>query len=505
MRGSSVDPAERVRSARQNARRAKKDSRQVILVTGSNGGTGRRVVRELLTASNAPIVRALTRTRQKLVEALDSVGVDAEKAVQEGRLEIAVADLFNLRSEFFEDVIGIASCTGVNTGPVDDPDRNKYFQGLQFYPPTILDDSPKNVEFVGIGNLLQAAQKHFDEQTAEEDLPVMTFSEKETAQWGALDDVVMGGVSKSSVAVESGALVFSGFVSTDNFGGFTSIRTLDFSQPMSVSDYDGFKVRVKGDGKSYKLIVRCERKWDGVGYCYTFPTTAGEWTEQKIPFSDFKPVFRAKTLPDGKPLDPKNIFAFQLMLSKFEYDGELNPNFTPGPFELRLDKFAVYKKGADLFTPKIVHVSSAGVTRVLRKDEFDIELQPPAVRMNDTLGRILEWKLAGEDIIRQSGLPYCIIRPCALTEKDPLGFGALSFEQGDTVMGQISREDIAPLIVSAFETERLVNVTTEVSWKRQEQGDLSPFEEQIADLQVDAEESRPFASFPYVPTAATDD
>jgi Complex I intermediate-associated protein 30 (CIA30) len=52
--------------------------------------------------------------------------------------------------------------------------------------------------------------------------------------WGSLDDVVMGGVSESGLYLSPGsgpdgcdAAVFSGNVSTDNNGGFASVRALD--------------------------------------------------------------------------------------------------------------------------------------------------------------------------------------------------------------------------------------------------------------------------------------
>lgn len=38
----------------------------------------------------------------------------------------------------------------------------------------------------------------------------------------------------------------------------------------------------------------------------------------------------------------------------------------------------------------------------------------------------------GEDLIRESGIPYTIVRPCALTE-EPAG-ADLIFDQGDNIM-----------------------------------------------------------------------
>ena len=45
--------------------------------------------------------------------------------------------------------------------------------------------------------------------------------------------------------------------------------------------------------------------------------------------------------------------------------------------------------------PRVVLVSSAGVTRPNRPG-INVELEPPAVELNDTLGGILTYKLKGE-------------------------------------------------------------------------------------------------------------
>lgn len=86
--------------------------------------------------------------------------------------------------------------------------------------------------------------------------------------------------------------------------------------------------------------------------------------------------------------------------------------------------------------------------------------------MNEMLGGILTWKLKGEDCVRSSGIPYTIVRPCALTEAP--GGKALMFDQGDNIKGKVSREDIAELCVEALEQPHACNVTFEV--KEEENG-----------------------------------
>lgn len=174
---------------------------------------------------------------------------------------------------------------------------------------------------------------------------VIDFSQDTFTQvsiWGALDDVVMGGVSQSRAQAGEGALVFTGDVSTANSGGFSSIRTRNFEQPLNVLGWVGVELHVRGDGNRYKLFIRGEERWDGVAHAHSFDTTAGEWQTIRLPFQEFVAVFRAKTVND-RPLDPSKIYAFQLMLSKFEYDGALNPRFTPGAFRLEVRSLAVYR------------------------------------------------------------------------------------------------------------------------------------------------------------------
>ena len=161
--------------------------------------------------------------------------------------------------------------------------------------------------------------------------------------WGALDDVVMGGVSQSSIRFGDGLADFSGQVSTANSGGFASVRTRNLEPALDLSQYEGVALRVRGDGQRYKFMLRTEANWDGVAYCFSFDTVADEWITVRIPFTALVAVFRARTVPD-RPVDPSQVCAWQLMLSKFEYDGALNPRFTAGAFQLQVASIQVYRQ-----------------------------------------------------------------------------------------------------------------------------------------------------------------
>ncbi len=420
----------------------------VILVAGATGGVGKRVVRRLIERNYQ--VRALVRDVQRAREML---GNDVELF----EADITIPE--TLTPELMQSVSAVVCCTGVRVQPVegDTPDRAKYYQGIKFYMPEVV-DSPEIVDYQGIKNLLQAAAKNLKTVPVGEKL---VFDFKNPSQdlkdlWGAVDDVVMGGVSESSIRLVDNTALFTGNVSTANSGGFVSVRTKNFDTPLNLAGYTGVELRVKGDGKRYKFFIRTDTKWDGVAYSYSFDTEPQSWITVRIPFDKFVPVFRAKTLDFSEPLDPSRISSIQLMLSKFEYDKELNPKFEPGGFALQVESIKAYG-GSTL--PQFVMILSAGVTRPGRPG-LNLEEEPPAVRMNDQLGGILTWKLRGEDAVRESGIPYTIIRPCALTEEP--GGQALVFEQGDNIRGKVSREDIAELCVQMLEQPKACNVTFEV-------------------------------------------
>ncbi|MUL36755.1 CIA30 family protein [Gloeocapsopsis dulcis] len=419
----------------------------VVLVAGATGGVGRRVVQRLIDRGYK--VRSLVRDAEKAKEILGD------------NVELYVGDITKpeITLEMMADVTAVICCTAVRVQPVegDTPDRAKYNQGVKFYQPEIVGDTPEVVEYLGVKNLVEVAAQHF--ATVPSDKIIFDFahpSEELKRIWGAVDDVVMGGVSQSEIRFVEDTALFTGNVSTANSGGFASVRTKNLEPKLNLSGYQGIKLRVRGDGKRYKCFIRTDTKWDGTAYSYSFDTVSNTWIDVCIPFADLTAVFRAKTLKDAPAIDPSKIASLQLMLSKFEYDGELNPKFTSGGFALQVESIKAYG-GAKL--PQFILVSSAGVTRPGRPG-INLEEQPPAVRLNDQLGGILTWKWRGEESLRHCGIPYTIIRPCALTEES--GVQPLVFDQGDNIKGKVSRDSIAELCLQVLEQPEACNVTFEV-------------------------------------------
>jgi|OM-RGC.v1.001702160 uncharacterized protein YbjT (DUF2867 family) len=419
----------------------------VILVAGATGGVGKRVVRRLVERGEKvrALVRDIDKARSILGDDVDLVAGDITKPE-------------TLNSLVMANIQAVICCTSVRVQPVegDTPDRAKYNQGVKFYMPEIVGDTPENVEYQGVKNLVEAAAKYLPPANEKLIFDFTHPSAELRNVWGAVDDVVMGGVSASNMQLLENTAVFAGNVSTANSGGFASVRTKNFEPPFNLSGYEGVELRVKGDGQRYKLFLRTDQKWDGVGYSYSFDTVDNTWITVRVPFKDLVPVFRAKVLQDAPPIYAGKVASFQLMLSKFEYDGALNPKFSAGNFALQIESIKAY--GGESF-PQFVLISSAGVTRPGRPG-INLDEEPPAVRLNDQLGGILTWKLKGEDSVRASGIPYTIIRPCALTEE--AGGKELIFEQGDNIRGKISRDDVAELCVRSLQQSHAHNITLEV-------------------------------------------
>lgn len=113
------------------------------------------------------------------------------------------------------------------------------------------------------------------------------------SNWMIVDDVVMGGRSDGNFIInDEGNGLFYGKVSTENNGGFSSVRYSCGSQDMT--GYKKAVLRIKGDGKSYQFRTKSDN-YDRHSYIYEFETT-GEWETIEILLSDMDPRFRGRFL-----------------------------------------------------------------------------------------------------------------------------------------------------------------------------------------------------------------
>jgi hypothetical protein len=134
------------------------------------------------------------------------------------------------------------------------------------------------------------------------------------AGWRAIDDRVMGGLSRSRLRHDpAGHAVFEGVVSLENGGGFASIRSRpqDLGAPGAVN----YVLEVCGDGRRYKLNLRTDDSFDGVNYQAAFEPPSGQWTRMYLPISGFDPTFRGRNVPGAPPLDIEQVRQIGLIVA----------------------------------------------------------------------------------------------------------------------------------------------------------------------------------------------
>ena len=116
---------------------------------------------------------------------------------------------------------------------------------------------------------------------------------KDLKQWFIVNDDVMGGISESNLSTsKDGNGIFQGYISTENNGGFCSIRHR--LSRKYIDNNNVLKLKIKGDGKDYQLRIKADRN-DYFSYIATFKTT-GKWEEIEIPLKEMYPSFRGREL-----------------------------------------------------------------------------------------------------------------------------------------------------------------------------------------------------------------
>lgn len=534
-----------------------------VLVLGSTGRLGRRIVERLLAAGRTVVAasRSEARASDVLLAPAGRGGlglVPGRKLPSGGALfletGVDVTDPTTLPPQLFEGVTQVVLALGGVVGRLPGG-------GFGY----VDDMSPERVEAQGVPNVLAAIEAAGGPLAAQASappsvvvLPMAAGAGKAAgdadplALWDRLDDVIMGGGSSSALvaaevpaageqgsgskpasAIWRGTLVHEG-------GGFCGQRTKKLG-PADWSAYDGVELRVRlrtiggkpttddddGDDASsalpphrllpngkatFKLNVKTLDQEDvpEATYQASFDVDArGGWTTARIPFSDFVRVERAQAVlsPDddgAAPLDASQISKVGLVYSRFAFNKARNPNHLPGEFELEIKGgIAAYKAPV----PRVVAIGSAGVERnaIVGDDAKRRAKEIPIVVLNP--GGVLNHKLAAEAAVRECGLPYSVIRctglveeagfappapaaaaaapaaegegeankaapaaaPAAPTAAPPAAPPApdapvpfLEADQGDTLVGRITRDDAAAAVVAVLASPEAVAKTFEL-------------------------------------------
>lgn len=144
--------------------------------------------------------------------------------------------------------------------------------------------------------------------------------------WYTIVDGVMGGRSTGKVSYEKESMIFSGNLSLENNGGFSSIRGPRGSSDMS--EFDTVKLRVRGDGRTYSFMIEPDTRFYQPYFKYEFSTEADTWTEVALPIHEFNGFIMGRTVRVGLPDE---------ILQDIERVGFMLSDKKPGDFRLEVD------------------------------------------------------------------------------------------------------------------------------------------------------------------------
>ncbi len=143
-------------------------------------------------------------------------------------------------------------------------------------------------------------------------------------KWQVVNDGVMGGLSRGTFKIsENGTALFTGTVSLENNGGFSSLRYN--TGITNVEGYTTLAIYLKGDGKKYQVRIQ-ENNDDYFSYITTFQTS-GKWETIEIPLKEMFPSFRGRKL-DRPNFNGKTIVELTFLIG----------NNKAEPFTLELQK-----------------------------------------------------------------------------------------------------------------------------------------------------------------------
>jgi len=179
-----------------------------------------------------------------------------------------------------------------------------------------------------------------------------------------VDDVVMGGVSSSTIAPDPAGrecLVWAGKCRAEG-GGFAGARSVALRTPLDLSAFDGlaltcgFESDAEPERRTWKATVRTQNDRGEMVYQATFSPPVADAAdaaadvprETRIPWDAFRLVRGPTVVPDVPPLSAEqcgSVYGLGLIMSRFSARGPM-PEFREGPFRLAVHALGVYSASA---------------------------------------------------------------------------------------------------------------------------------------------------------------
>jgi len=191
------------------------------------------------------------------------------------------------------------------------------------------------------------------------------------SQFERIDDVIMGGLSRSSLSPCNLGASWRGVLRSEG-GGFCGQRTRPFSKPLNLSGADGLYLdcALLSDEdvqrRSWKMSLRTDEGRGEVVYQAPFQPAVGAVTRVKVPFADFRLVRGPVALAEAPALSNLSaVYQIGFTVSKFVISEQVKmlENFRNGSFHLGLAEIGSYSDDAAAVP--------AAVPKAMDKDEVE--------------------------------------------------------------------------------------------------------------------------------------
>jgi monofunctional biosynthetic peptidoglycan transglycosylase len=140
------------------------------------------------------------------------------------------------------------------------------------------------------------------------------FAELDGEDWLPINDVVMGGISTGRMfQTGHGTAVFTGSVSLERNGGFSSVRSVPYDHDLR--GCSGVALRVLGDDHRYKFNLKMGRSHESFVFQAPFDAPARAWCTVLLPFADFVPRVRGRAIENAPELDPSRVSSIGFVIA----------------------------------------------------------------------------------------------------------------------------------------------------------------------------------------------
>ena len=153
---------------------------------------------------------------------------------------------------------------------------------------------------------IQAKQnKQLAAMPKKESALMINFTEQQSLDsWRITNDGVMGGKSQGQISLQANKAIFSGDISLENNGGFSSVFRPIESLAKAL---ETVTIDIEGDGLTYQLRMMVNLDGYCMAYKQSFDTVAGQQTQLSFTLADFQASFRGRDIPNAPVLESENI------------------------------------------------------------------------------------------------------------------------------------------------------------------------------------------------------